>query len=295
MKPFKTFEEQLDILESRGLIIDIDRNEAISFLRENNYYRLSGYAKLLSNIDTEQFNDGTTFSCLRKIYIFDFDFRRVLNDLMEEVEITVRTQIAYNLARTLSPGFYIKKEHFFDEDQFNSFIDEINHAKERNSKNLIVVHHKGKVIPIWAMVELLSFGTISRMYSNLLNKYKSAVSKNDFYSMPHKAFRNYLYVSSQLRNKCAHRGRIYGKYLNVNFSISKEDTRLFDCYSYPRSSQSTTSIFQAIFAAFKLLNNKDSVNRYIDKIQFLFDNYNDCIDPNILGFYDNWDDVLRGF
>lgn len=42
-KEFKTIEEQLDLLESRGMTIE-NRAKAASFLLHNNYYRISGYS-----------------------------------------------------------------------------------------------------------------------------------------------------------------------------------------------------------------------------------------------------------
>ena len=46
VKPFKTIEEQIDILEDRGLIID-DEDAAKKFLANLNYYRLSAYTLTL--------------------------------------------------------------------------------------------------------------------------------------------------------------------------------------------------------------------------------------------------------
>lgn len=294
MKPFKTYEEQLNIFESRGLIIDVKKEEVLSFLKENNYYRLSGYAKLFEDLTTNTFKEGISFSFLREVYIFDFDFRRLLNDLLEEVEITVRTQFAYNIAKNLSPVAYIKENLYYDKKQFKELLNEIKHAKERNKNHPVIMHHKGKTIPIWAMIEFLSLGTVSRMFGNLMNGNKSYITKNDFYNMPHKAFKNYLHVATLLRNKCAHRGRIYGATIMSNFSVPKDARALFDKYNYPLLSASNTSIFQSIFASFRLLNNPVSINKYIEKIQSLFDKYRNYINPNKMGFYDEWDVILRG-
>ena len=41
-KPFKSYEEQVSILQSRGMGID-DPAHAAEVLRTHNYYRLSGY------------------------------------------------------------------------------------------------------------------------------------------------------------------------------------------------------------------------------------------------------------
>lgn len=45
-KDFKTIEEQLEILRSRGLTIS-DESQAKDFLLRNNYYRISGYSLTL--------------------------------------------------------------------------------------------------------------------------------------------------------------------------------------------------------------------------------------------------------
>ena len=49
-KGFKTIEEQLEILRSRGLTIS-DELEAKKFLHHNNYYRISGYSLTLRKND----------------------------------------------------------------------------------------------------------------------------------------------------------------------------------------------------------------------------------------------------
>ena len=47
-KTFKTVDEQLEILRSRGLVVDNDI-KAKEFLFYNNYYRISGYSLTLRN------------------------------------------------------------------------------------------------------------------------------------------------------------------------------------------------------------------------------------------------------
>ena len=50
VKPFKTIEEQISILEDRGLIIE-DKEYAKKSLVNLNYYRLSAYTLTLRNND----------------------------------------------------------------------------------------------------------------------------------------------------------------------------------------------------------------------------------------------------
>lgn len=57
-KEFKTIDEQLEILRSRGLSIT-DDEKAKEFLLHNNYYRISGYSLTLRRNDT--FSQNASF------------------------------------------------------------------------------------------------------------------------------------------------------------------------------------------------------------------------------------------
>lgn len=75
VKPFKTIDEQIAILENRGLIID-DEEVAKKFLSNLNYYRLSAYALTLRKDD--HFYDDVHFSDVMQIYKFDMELRAAL-------------------------------------------------------------------------------------------------------------------------------------------------------------------------------------------------------------------------
>ena len=104
-KPWLTFEEQADLLMGeRGLVAD--RDVLIDHLRNVGYYRLIGYwyiFKLKPEADEdggkdERFVEGTTFNQIWKLYTFDRQFRLVVLDAIERVEVYFRTQLAYELA-----------------------------------------------------------------------------------------------------------------------------------------------------------------------------------------------------
>ena len=92
VKQFKTIDEQIKILESRGLIID-DREKAKQSLSNLNYYRLSGYTLTLRKND--RFYKNVKFSEVMQIYNFDMELRAALMYLLESIEISMRTYIAY--------------------------------------------------------------------------------------------------------------------------------------------------------------------------------------------------------
>lgn len=71
LKPPATFESNLQILKSRGLIIE-DEDLAIRTLQRINYYRLSAYG--LSQKRNNQFFEGATFSQIHALYESDHRF-----------------------------------------------------------------------------------------------------------------------------------------------------------------------------------------------------------------------------
>lgn len=74
-KEYKTIDEQISILEERGLSIP-DKLKAKEFLMRNNYYRISGYSLTLRDHDV--FSDYAEFQNIIDIYEFDHELRHVL-------------------------------------------------------------------------------------------------------------------------------------------------------------------------------------------------------------------------
>lgn len=96
-KPFLTFEQQADLLmNDRGMVAD--RDDLINHLRDVGYYRLSGYWHIHKKQGSDEFWEGTTFRRVWDMYVFDRQFRLVVFDAVERVEVYMRTQLAYILA-----------------------------------------------------------------------------------------------------------------------------------------------------------------------------------------------------
>ena len=79
-KEFKTLDEQIEILQSRGLKIP-DTDAAKEFLQRNNYYRVSGYSLTLRRKDV--FSAQATFQNIIDIYEFDYKLRHILLKYIE--------------------------------------------------------------------------------------------------------------------------------------------------------------------------------------------------------------------
>lgn len=218
LKPPKSFEEQIDLMVSRGLIV-ADREKAISILKRINYYRLSAYTLTLKNRNN-QFKKGVTFQEIYLLYEFDQKLRTLLMPLMETVEIAFRTHIAYFLAIKYGNVAHLDKSIFRNEEQFRKFLEDL--SKEISiSKELFVKHHQQKYsgnFPIWVAIELISFGTLSKIFNNLNNEDANFICKEHYRIRPY-YIRNWLHALSVTRNICAHYGRIYGRHLPVSVRL----------------------------------------------------------------------------
>ena len=290
LKQAKSFHEQIEILKSRKLIIENEQN-AIDFLNKVNYYRLSGFFKLFSNCD--EFNDGITFEMIQQVYEFDSKLRNLLNEILEYIEILLKSQIAYNIGTTISPLAYLDSSIYVDESKFNQLKDEINDCVTRKYKNEeFIKHHVGKDIPIWAIVEVMSFGNMSMMFSNLKKEHQDIIA-NTYLKTKSYYLKNHMYVLTNIRNTCAHRSRIYGKYFVLAPRIGDKDKQRL-ILNGVNIANSSSKIFIFIYIMLKYTNNSYNTS-FISRLKKLIEEYKSYISLDEIGFPENWEEILSVF
>ena len=86
MKDFKTFDEQVNILEKRGMIIT-NREEVKAVLARENYYNvINGYKDLFLQNDSENYISGSSFEYVYRLYLFDRDVRNLVFESLLQLE-----------------------------------------------------------------------------------------------------------------------------------------------------------------------------------------------------------------
>ena len=107
-KPARTYQEQLDLLKSRGLSVP-DEPFALHCLAHLNYYRLSAYRfSFTVPGNPDQFRPGATFTQLWELYHFDRTLRSMVLEACKRVEISVRSRLAYEIGHQLGPLAYLE-------------------------------------------------------------------------------------------------------------------------------------------------------------------------------------------
>jgi len=283
LKQPKTFDEQLNILKERGIIIE-DRESAKRVLNTINYYRLTAYAIQFKS--ENKYVGSIKFDTIHKLYNFDKKMKNLMIGALESIEISTRTYIAYTLAHKYGADSYTKSEIFEDEKYHAGLMNEIEKVIKRNCREPVVIHHNDKYngkFPIWAIIELISFGTLSRMYSNLKREDKRIVSR-ELLGLDYKLLVAGLLHLSYVRNICAHYGRLYNKKLVVFTKLHKK---------YNQYNIEGNSLFATMLSIKELMPNKDEWIIFKIQLEDLLEENKDIVDLNLIGFPENWKEILE--
>lgn len=222
MKIAKTLEEQITILEGRGMSIE-DKNKAYESLLDIGYYRIGFYAfpfeKTYPSLKNRnhQYVADTHFSDVVALYYFDTDLRNDLIYYLTRVEICLRTYLTYNASNLykVDPWWFVNKKYVRSE-----YIDSFDKTYRDVKKNIAIQrhhqkYHDDKYAPAWKTLEFMTFGNILALYDGLLDRNLKTNIANHFGCRNVDVFRNYMDTLRILRNACAHGACIY------NIKLSK--------------------------------------------------------------------------
>ena len=113
--------------------------------------------------------------------MFNANFRQITFAQIEKIEINCRCRISNYFAETYGVLGYVNSENFADTEYHNIFLRDIEEEIGRNSKAPFVrnfrENYEGGQLPIYALVEVFSFGTLSKFFKNMKNPDKKAVAK----------------------------------------------------------------------------------------------------------------------
>ncbi len=281
LKPHLTYIEQIELLKSRGLIIN-DIKYATLKLQHISYYRLSAYFSPFY-CDKNTFKSETTFEQIIELYHFDKELRILTFSAIEKIEIFLRTSVAYNFSKNYGAFGYMEKENFCTnkEDDYLWLIKDLKKESKR-SKETFVKHFKSKYnqeeLPIWMVVEIISFGTLSKLYSLLCSDTEKEILNG--IRLPSFVFKNWLHVFSYIRNISAHHSRLWNRQFVIKVKIPKHKKEF-------KSIVNDKYITFAVMTNY-ILNAIDDTFDFKQELINLFERY-----PNIelfrMGFSDDWE------
>ena len=216
MKFFKTIQEQISILESKGLIID-DYLFTEDILIRENYFFISGYRHLfLKSPKDRNFIKGTTFRELYALFNFDRQVRNIVFKNLLIIENNLKSIISYQLSKKY--GFrekdYLRPENFTKvPDKQRQLSDTLKKMKRQirvNGAQHSATSHYLKnygYIPLWVVVKVLSFGIVGELYTVMKREDQEEIA--GIYDLSVNNLLTYLPILSNYRNLCAHEDILY--------------------------------------------------------------------------------------
>ncbi len=215
-KEFKTLKEQIEILKSKGLVIDNEEFAETVLLREN-YFFLNGYRHLFmrSSVD-KRYIEGTTFEELYSLFLFDRTFRNIIFKNILVIENNVKSIISYQLS--LKYGYrekdYLTPRNFTTNKEKSKQVNDIL-KKMKRQININATQHSATMhyvnnygyIPLWVLVKVLSFGIVGELYSILKKEDQMGIA--EIYNLDVDCLINYLTILSNYRNLCAHEDIVF--------------------------------------------------------------------------------------
>lgn len=214
-------QEHIEILKNKGLVID-DIQKAEQYLNQIGYFRLSAYfAPFYST--KESFAPQTTFNDVLDIYIFDRKLRIILLDIVERIEIAIRTAISNTMSISTGDAHWFMDAKLFNRaDMHTIFIRKVEDATYKNAPNLqspacrhyFQTYTKPELPPSWIVAECLPMGTWSRLFQNIKSgQHKRKIANN--FSFSHTDFESWLHALTIIRNLLAHHARFWNTSLSI--------------------------------------------------------------------------------
>lgn len=218
-KTATTIEDQIAKLRERGLQI-IDIGQARHFLSNISYYRLEGYWwPMQADKTTHLFKPNSRFEDVIALYNFDRELRLLIFDVIERIEIGFRTKVIYHLSHEIGPWWFEDESNFKSGPAHTQSLIHIDRDLNQSKDTFITQHytkyHKDRRRPpSWKTFEVVSFGILSKLYSNLQSSInaKDTIAK-ELNLVNHTFLPSWLQTIAQIRNICAHHGRLWNKNL----------------------------------------------------------------------------------
>lgn len=194
-KPFLTINEQVDLLEHRGMATSPDTPEIL--MREGYYSVVNGYKDpFIDKSATEKARDdryltGSTFSDMYTLFCFDRSLREVTFKYLIRAEATARTAIAYCFSEFHpEPDAYLDQSSFASQEEYESRRCDGNPYRKElqtligmmmrraaNSETDFITHYRESYgqVPLWVLANDLTFGNMEHFFNLMKNAEQVAV------------------------------------------------------------------------------------------------------------------------
>lgn len=237
-KPFLTYEKQIEKLVKEKHLLISNPDYAKSALTNIGYFSLiGGYKTPFIDPMTRVYLNHTTFEDILALYQFDFALRELVFKYLCQIECKMRQLISYAFCSRHGE----RQTAYLDSENYNhnrkndadiaKLIRLLSYHANKNTEHKYLVHQRNVYhnVPLWVLINALTYGQVSKFYTLLPFQLQSDVSK-EFPGVNEKELEQYLKILTLFRNVCAHNERLYSFRIQVDFP----DTLLHEKLGIPK-------------------------------------------------------------
>ena len=248
-KPAIGVAEQIALLKARGLHIQ-DEARAACFLRAVSFFRLTPYMRPWQVPDAAEHRFLPEASLRQITHLYDFDrrLRLLVMDAVERVEVAVRAAVANHMGPLHGAHWYLQQTLFkadYDHARLQDTITKAQQkalqdyqreaaridrlanadaarkaalkqrrAQEAYARHYALNYNQPALMPGWAMLEELTLGELSHLYSGLARDAdRKAIAQG--LQLPAPLLASWLHTLTVVRNICAHHARLWNRELGI--------------------------------------------------------------------------------
>jgi abortive infection bacteriophage resistance protein len=288
-KVSRTIEEQITLLKSRGMLMKDERTAAF-YLNHISYFRLKGYWwDMQSDRDNHIFAPDTCFEDVIARYSFDGQLRLILFKAIEFIEIALRTKLIYHLSQAYGGLWYLDDSIAVDKIKHQDSLADLQTEFARSGEGFAKdfrVKHPNDHPDAWVIFEVATFGTLSKIYSNLIHQLpQKSLIAHEFGLNSINDLSSWLAAISYLRNVIAHHSRVFGRDILKRPVLPRNPRSQWLQFGVTPVQEKKP--FVVISTMIYLCNAINPNNEIKNKLLSLFQNH-----PNIpvykMGFFNNW-------
>lgn len=277
VKIFKTLDEQVEILKSKGLVID-DVDYAKKIILRENYFFLMGYRHLfMDGKDGKTFLPNTNFRELYALFYFDRQLRNIMFKNILIIENNIKSIFSY----ILSQKYGYRESDYLKPTNYNQAPEKVRQVNDllRKMKRQIRIngnqHEATKhyinnygYIPLWVVVKVLSFGITSELYTIMKPSDQHEIAKE--YNVDSEYLLTFLPILSNYRNLCAHEDILFEhktqkEIPNTFYHDSLNIPKINNEYIYGKG-----DVFSVVII-FKYLLSKDDFRMFMNELSYEID------------------------
>ncbi|KRL62260.1 Abi family protein [Lactobacillus psittaci] len=239
-----SYEEQLELFKKRGISFDEKYYEkSLKDVSTIGYYQLKNYSYPFYDIENKKYN-SVSFKDIIERYYHDKRFKSAVLHIIEDIEVTLNTRIAYLLGDKYGPFGYLNFKLWCQQEGKNKYLKHIKNIdmyvliKEQNkfcqlilSKGLksaskdvrqYNVNHSNTqpYLPIWLLMNELTLGESIYLFK-LMNKTNKKIISETFNCTIDELV-SWLECINLVRNICCHNGNLIDLTLKTTPKIPED-------------------------------------------------------------------------